>query len=1535
MKKNLLFCINTMLCAGALFAHETLQVNVRNNGVERFEQVVSRPITEEWLQDNDKPFQVIETDDRGNFLQEVPAVRDKSGKQPIISWLMPGITESGAGRHFQIKAVMPTLGWPQTDLTCEIRDGNIVIGTTYFQLEHPMKGHGGMPQNIRYCSSGYTDTKAHLLDRVFNRETHMQYTIMADDAATAKVVFKSPLRVVVEAHTGYKSGMNYAPDKLHAVYRYIYKAYSPVVDVTVDVERGDGQPIEWNELHFLHLSRQDQYYTHFVTGEPMTIIPMREKGVKGPGIGAEDWALLSTNDEAMGVSGHRLSCWDASDEFVYYVSHSRQMMSVGQNKESRSGSMYFGPASDDNEWFTRWLGKDAKLKIEAVNGGEAKVAATEEPSKSGLALTSDQQIDTKDARLVFADASEGFAVKGLVDKTTGTRFFDTRPEYAGLWILEFRKLDIAKQKKNGEGVVEDPLYGAPAKDSLPAIKLTNRDVAQGVCEKIINGLRFTWKNLAIGDEKDVLDVFCDVTWNEAEAQFEFRISLANRSKLYGLWTSEYPALGKVFEPGEGDALLPGGNWGARLFKNNREGIGFMYPCAVAPMQFMAFNLGYTGVYFAAHDGAARPKRLLVSSKQDIAFQTYAENMGQPGASFATDFPVVLSLYHGDWWKAAKKYRKWAIQQPWTAKGPIAQRTDFPKRFIDNGFWMCLNGEPKNVEKTLVDLDERVNGRVPFATHWYSWHKIPFDHSYPNYFPTKEGFAETTARMKEKGQMIMPYINGRLWDMDIDSFPTEGIKSAAKNEKGEPYIEIYASKRRLVPNCPFTKQWQNKIQEICSRLMNECGVNGIYLDQIGAAAPKLCFDPTHNHPIGGGRHWCDGYRAMLTPIKQMAAEKGVTLTTENIAEPYMDNIDGFLTWVQRNQEDVPAMTAVYSGYAIYFTSPMYAQDDFAAFRACQGRDFLWGCQLGWNGEWIMDAKHNDHLEYLIRLGSLQKAAKEFMVLGELLSEVPNAVQTEPFTTTWNLRSPHNVTLPSVQSTLWKNPQGDFLMAIVNYSDNYQTFICNNVPFANLENLSEVSRLNEHGEVLLGFAEKIIEWRQPLKPQEICLLTFRAAKRSPKKLVSILKDQMKHLEDSELKDSVAYCLFKENGGANFRLKQSTQTVVHGEPLILDYEWTRGKKDGKTIVTYPNGKEGFVLFEKVKKDEGRLVIGRKIMDCWDENGEFSLQGKDILLTMKGCDGYERIPLNVVVKPKLEVKLGGVPKVHGGETFILHASVTNNSRYAQSARILVNLPEGWKAEPSNAFDVTRLKSGGRTSVALKVTVPERAAAGQTKITAAVMTDSAMTMVPVQKSRPRLAAKRFSGNAEDMETWPSSDWTSVGAPLMETVKVEKDYGGADDLSGRVRALWDDTNLYIVAEVTDDIFHLPPKTPEVWTGDCVQLAFRSNGMNKNSNYDGRETEFALADGTDGPFVFKWEALGVGDVMKSAKISVKHDGNLTTYRAVIPWKEFGIQKPARGLRIPFSFTLMDNDGKGFHGYCEWTPGICDGKDSSQFGWMILD
>ena len=1518
MKKHPLICLHSLLCAGALLARTPSQITVRNGNHEHFARVVGMPARAEWL--DCATISVVETDKQGDILQEVPAVLDKNSTPAVLSWLLPDITEPQAVRHFRITpADKPSQAHAETDLTCETRDGVIIVGNTYFRLEHPLRGRGGMPQNIRY-QSGYTDAAAHLLDRVYDHRTKQDYRIFSDDAATARVVFQSPLRVVVEAHTAYKSDAGDTPDHLQAVYRYVYTPYSPVVEVTADITRGDGQPVNWSELHFLHLTRQDKYYTHFILGEPTAIVLMQAKGVKSRGLTAADWALMGTGKEAMGVGGgHPVSCWDASGEFVYYVSHGRQPFPADRKHVSRSGRLYFGPAAKDNAWFSRWLDDNAQPVVEdgAIDeaDGTAGVPSDEAngtagvPSSAGEPLpASAQQIDVDNARLVFADASEGFACQALIDKSSGTRFFHARPGHPGLWSLEFRK---------------------PGHEE--AVTLTSRDAAGGVCEKLPDGLRFKWEKLPVGDEKGVLDVTCDVTWNKREEQFEFRMRLDNRSAAYGLWTSEYPTLAEVFTPGHGDSLLPGGNWGARVIRNSKHGFDGMYPSSVTPMQFMAFNIGGTGVYFAAHDGAARPKRLRVVLRQDLSVQTYAENMGQPGASFSTGFPVVLSLYHGDWWKAAKKYRAWAIRQSWTGKGPIAKRKDFPKNLVDNGFWMCLWGAPSDMETALDDLDRRVAGRVPFGVHWYNWHQIPFDNSYPNYFPAKEGFTETTARLKAKGLLVMPYINGRLWDTDIDSFKTEGIHSAAKNEKCEPYIEIYGSKRRLAPNCPGTPLWQAKIREICSRLMNECGVNGIYLDQIGAASPALCFDPKHGHPLGGGRHWVDGYRAMLTPIKEMAAGKGVALTTENTAESYMDNIDGFLTWVIQEQWDVPALPAVYSGYAVYFASPMSPKDDFAAFRAAQGRSFLWGCQLGWNQNWILDAKHHDHLEYLIRLGTLQKAAKEFMVLGELMGEVPNATRTSTFTTTWNNPYAHDVTLPDVQATLWKKADGDLLLAVVNYSDKRQTFTCKNSPLVRMDGLCEVSRMNEHGEALLGFAAGDIEWTQPLQPFEVCLLTFRAATHDPNKLPAILEREYNTITDKTLKNSVAARLLRLHGAADIKLLDDVQPAVHGEPLVIRYEATCVKPEVQTIVSYPDGRQESIRFSKGETAKNISAV----VDCLDENGDIHIDTPELVVSVRGCEGSLRLPIVVAGKPKLEVRLGAVPNVHGGESFALHATVTNHSRYPQSTRLLISMPEGWTAEPSDTFDISRLASRASTDVSLKVTVPAGAATDRNNIDAILLTDSSRTAVPLQKTRPQLVARRFSGNVEDMGSWADSPWASIGAPKMETVRIEHGYGGADDLSGRLRCLWDDDCLYIAAEVRDNIFSPAAASPEVWAGDSVQLVLRNGAMNKLKGYDGKEIEFAMGRSKEGPFVFKWLGGGAGETLKSCKIDVKRDGSLTVYHAAVPWRELGFRKPAYGQRIPFSFTFNDNDGAGFHGWCEWTPGICGTKDSTMFGWLLLE
>jgi hypothetical protein len=354
----------------------------------------------------------------------------------------------------------------------------------------------------------------------------------------------------------------------------------------------------------------------------------------------------------------------------------------------------------------------------------------------------------------------------------------------------------------------------------------------------------------------------------------------------------------------------------------------------------------------------------------------------------------------------------------------------------------MTGAPAGVTNCMAEAGRLFPG-VPVGVHWYCWHQIPFANTYPEYFPTKARMAEATRAMASGGQTVMPYINARLWDRVIPSF-ANAFPAACKQPSGTNYVEVYGSGRYLVPMCPATKLWQNKVQEICHRLMAECGVNGIYLDQIGAAAPAACYDASHGHPAGGGRHWTDGYRAMLSPVKAEAARLGVALTTENTAEPYMDNIDGYLAWNPRYQEDVPLLPAVYSGYTVYFTSPQSSLDSLDAFCAAQARDFLWGCQLGWNDAWILKEQHREKQQFQLALCKCRLAAKDFMVYGQLVDEVRPVNDVPETTHLWHRSQPHAARLPAVMGTVWKDGCGRLAVIAANASGQPQKFDFNVEP-----------------------------------------------------------------------------------------------------------------------------------------------------------------------------------------------------------------------------------------------------------------------------------------------------------------------------------------------------------------------------------------------------------------------------------------------------------------------------------------------------------
>ena len=59
-------------------------------------------------------------------------------------------------------------------------------------------------------------------------------------------------------------------------------------------------------------------------------------------------------------------------------------------------------------------------------------------------------------------------------------------------------------------------------------------------------------------------------------------------------------------------------------------------------------------------------------------------------------------------------------------------------------------------------------------------------------------------------------------------------------------------------CPADLTWQHTIADTVGNIVG-AGAAGVYIDQIAAAGPKPCFDPSHGHPLGGGSHWVQSVR----------------------------------------------------------------------------------------------------------------------------------------------------------------------------------------------------------------------------------------------------------------------------------------------------------------------------------------------------------------------------------------------------------------------------------------------------------------------------------------------------------------------------------------------------------------------------------------------------------------------------------------------------------------------------------------------------
>ncbi len=583
-----------------------------------------------------------------------------------------------------------------------------------------------------------------------------------------------------------------------------------------------------------------------------------------------------------------------------------------------------------------------------------------------------------------------------------------------------RDLDLVR------GSPEDPLWTLSFRDDKE-IKEVSSSGLPASARRNGEAFEIIWDSLDVNGIPATVRVRGEIDTGEGlRLEFESRFGKGAR-----LWEVQFPMVSGL--QGKGNLYAPWGYGKSMPFDEDLEYEG-RYPSHRCNMQFLSWNIDSSSLYLGCHDPENRTKHLIFGRGPMASFKLPVPDMGPDRRSFSLPYSSLVDIVDGNWYDVASRYRRWAVKRKWCSAGPLHRR-EIPGGLNDICLWCRTSGEADDVVPDVLEFAEFFE--VPVALHWYIWHRIPFDDHYPEYFPPKPGFRRGVERLVKAGIRVMPYINARLWDPGTDSWKNEEAqKAATKKPDGSTYSEVYGSGVPLSPMCPQTQLWRNKIKEIVSELAREYGVSGVYLDQIAAAAPSLCLDEEHGHPLGGGAYWVAGYRKMLEEIgEELSPDRpDFFITTESNAEPWNDLLHALLMCNSTEGQLVPMYPAVYGDLILLFGAYIFPEDleKVWPFRSKVSQMFLWGTQLGWLGPDILKPGFRSEAEYLKSLAKTRLRGKEFLTYGRMLR--PPETDSSTITTTWKLWDREwKIRVPVAGATTWRSPSGQIGLAACNMGD----------------------------------------------------------------------------------------------------------------------------------------------------------------------------------------------------------------------------------------------------------------------------------------------------------------------------------------------------------------------------------------------------------------------------------------------------------------------------------------------------------------------
>ncbi len=931
------------------------------------------------------------------------------------------------------------------------RDFDGRVDTSHFTVTH-LPQRGGFFSSL-YLKSGGKEFPLRFADRVHSRD---KGSFLAASDAQAEVVQLGvgPIATVVRTRAGYKSGSGEPGSHPWVVYDWVYFHDAPWV--WVRGRASQGAPFRWDEHHFLELQFSQETAAEWLGGDPVQRGRFERATKSYP---LAEAAVILDGPNALGVaSPGSVLIYDSPGGDGHYI----------QSNGDAAWQPWESGILDKSAWLFGFSADDPAARLPSIRA--------EFPKAIKAVVTTDEI----HRRIASGTERVSPVVAGLARQLEAAgRWDDALAAAEGRLPDRFAVLTAGRAalvcERNADGVVGPTLYAAAdgravIGDRSPLFTVNLRAIGRE--EDATLSSDHGWQDFAVTPDPDAralklefktpadarlhgLGVVARAVADEENDAIRWTLQVRNAGATWSIRSVRFPQT-VLSEPGADGWLVYPKAAGVAEQGAWRRAMDFSgrYPSGWVTMQFIAAypQDERCGLYLGVHDpfGGTKELRLRSLPKERLVEYTvehWAEGMGTAGNAFQTSGEVVWRLFDGDWFDAACLYRDWVRREArWYPELGPDGRSDTPMWMRELSIWALGGGAPGDCVESVRKFAAYFG--VPAGFHWYNWHQIPFDNDYPHYFPTKEGFAEGVRDLQSHGVHVMPYINGRLWDTrdrggEDFEFTARAEPAVSKDEKGEPYVETYNSKEedgspvRLGVMCPSTPLWQETVREIVSRLFSECGVHGVYIDQIAAAAPTLCMDRSHGHPLGGGHWWTQSYWQLLDAIRGSMPDDRM-ITTECNAEPYIRWFDGYLTWHWQYPDQVPLFPAVYGGSVQMFgryyggtgsgllPSEEAGKNRDTALRMRAAQQLVFGEQIGWINPGVL--QEEDNAAFLKKLVALRRQLARYFYAGEM-ARPPRVLGTIPkLRADWQWGGTMWVTTDAVFRGCWAIPREERLLVM---------------------------------------------------------------------------------------------------------------------------------------------------------------------------------------------------------------------------------------------------------------------------------------------------------------------------------------------------------------------------------------------------------------------------------------------------------------------------------------------------------------------------